>query len=52
MVDNRLIWEVRGGDGWLLALRRKNVLDGEVSLISELYRSLDGFWGVVGSLEA
>jgi hypothetical protein len=29
-----------------------NVLDGEVSLISELYRSLDGFWGVVGSLEA
>ena len=29
-----------------------NVLDGEVSLIIELYRSLDGFWGVVGSLEA
>ena len=29
-----------------------NVLDGEVSLISELYRSLDGFWGVDGSLEA
>jgi hypothetical protein len=28
-----------------------NALDGEVSLISELYRSLDGFWGVVGSLE-
>jgi hypothetical protein len=52
VVDNRLIWEERGGDGWLLALRRKNVLDGEVSLISELYRSLDGFWGVVGSLEA
>jgi hypothetical protein len=32
-------------------VRRTNVLDGEVSLISELYRSLDGFWGVVGSLE-
>jgi hypothetical protein len=29
-----------------------NVFDGDVSLISELYRSLDGFWGVVGSLEA
>ena len=29
-----------------------NVLDGEVSLIRELYRSLGGFWGVVGSLEA
>jgi len=29
-----------------------NVFDGEVSLISELYRSLDGFWGVVGSFEA
>lgn len=29
-----------------------NVLEGEVSLKSELYRSLDGFCGVVGSLEA
>jgi len=29
-----------------------NALDGEVSLISELYRSIGGFWGVVGSLEA
>jgi hypothetical protein len=29
-----------------------NVLEGEVSLISELYRSLDGFWGVDGSFEA
>jgi hypothetical protein len=52
VVDNRLIWEERGGDCWLLGVRRTNVLDGEVSLISELYRSLDGFWGVVGSLEA
>lgn len=50
-VDNRLTCEERGGDGWLLRVRRTNVLDGEVSLISELYRSLDGFWGVVGSLE-
>jgi hypothetical protein len=50
-VDNRLAWEERGGDCWLLRVRRTNVLDGEVSLISELYRSLDGFWGVVGSLE-
>jgi hypothetical protein len=28
-----------------------NALDGEVSLRRELYRSLAGFWGVVGSLE-
>ena len=48
MVDNR----ERGGDCWVLGVHRMNVFDGEVSLISELYRSLDGFWGVVGSLEA
>ena len=35
-----------------MRVRRTNVFDGEVSLKSELYRSLDGFWGVVGSLEA
>lgn len=51
-VDNRLAWEARGGEYWLLRVCRTNVFDGDVSLISELYRSLDGFWGVVGSLEA
>lgn len=51
-MDNRLTWEERGGELLLSSVRRINVLDGEVSLISELYRSLDGFWGVVGSLEA
>jgi hypothetical protein len=51
-VDNRLTCDERGGDCWLLRVRLTKVLDGEVSLISELYRSLDGFWGVVGSMEA
>ena len=32
-------------------MRRMDVLDGEVSLNSELYRSLGNFGGVVGSLE-
>jgi len=51
-LDNRLAWEARGGEYWLFRACRMNVLEGEVSLISELYRSLDGFWGVDGSFEA
>jgi hypothetical protein len=45
VVDNWLIWEERGGVCWLLRVRHTNIVDGEVSLVSELYRSPDGFEG-------
>jgi hypothetical protein len=52
MVDIWLAWEERWEKSGFCRVRRTDVLDGDISLTSELYRSRGNFWGVVGSLEA
>ena len=51
MVETWLAWEERWEEFGFCRVRRTDVLDGEVSLASELYLSRGNFWGVVGSLE-
>ena len=51
MVGTWLAWEERWEMFGFWRVRRRDVLDGEISLASEVYRSRGNFWGVVGSLE-